>query len=131
MGSLSNYWELELLDHMFMKGSYTMLSNIWVALFTDDPTDAGTGTEVTGGSYARKSTAGADWNVAAAGAIDNANDITFVTATASWGTVTHVGLYDAVTAGNMLAHGALDASKAVGNGDTFKIAAGDFDVTLD
>jgi hypothetical protein len=130
-GSFSNYTENKVLDHIVGKTSFTMPS-VWVALSTADPTDDGSGiAEPVGGSYARKSTAGADWNAAAAGATSNANVITFVTATASWGTISHFALFDAVTAGNMLAHGDLTTAKAVGNGDTAKFNAGDLDLTLD
>jgi hypothetical protein len=95
-----------------------------VALSTADPTDSGGSiAEPAGGSYARKSTAPADWDAAVSGALDNANAITFVEATASWGTITHFALFDASTAGNMLAHGTLTASKLIDNGDTASFAA--------
>lgn len=121
--SKSDFLENKLLDHMLGKTSYTM-PTAYVGLFTAAPSDAGGGTEVTGGSYARKSTAGADWNAAAAGSSSNANAITFVTATASWGTVTHFGIFDAATAGNLLRWAALTTSKTIGNGDTASFAAG-------
>jgi len=131
MGSFGNYLENELLDHVMGKGSYTP-PTIYVALSTADPQDDASGlAEPSGNGYARKQTAAADWNVAASGATDNANDITFAQATGSWGTITHFALMDAATAGNMLMHGALTASKTIGNGDTAKFAAGDLDITLD
>ena len=115
-----------------MGSAYTQPTNIFVALSTADPTDSGGSiAEPAGGSYARKSTAGADWNAAASGALDNGNAITFAEATASWGLITHFALYDALTVGNMLAHGALTASKTIDNGDTASFAAGDLDVSLD
>lgn len=136
MGSFSNYAEVEILDHVVGKTSFTM-PIAYVTLATADPTDAGTGAShnecANTNAYARVTTSGADWNAAAAGAIDNANDITFPEATGSWGTVTHFTICDSGTygAGNMIAHGALSASKAIDNGDTPKFAAGDFDITLD
>lgn len=108
---------------MLGKTAWTM-PTAYVGLFTAAPSDSGGGTEVTGGSYARKSTAGADWNAASGGSTSNANAITFVTATASWGTVTHFGIFDAATAGNLLRWAALTTSKAIGNGDTASFAAG-------
>jgi hypothetical protein len=132
MGSFGNFLENELLDHVFMKGSYTPPTSIYIALSTADPTDSGGSiAEPTGGSYARKSTAGADWDAAASGALDNANAITFAEATGSWGTITHFALFDHLTAGNMLAHGALSASKTISDGDTASFAVGDLDVSLD
>jgi len=131
MGSFADYWENEILDHIFGKGSYTP-PTIYVGLSTADPTDDGSGlAEPTGDAYARVSTLAANWSVASSGALDNANDITFPEATGSWGTITHFALFDAATGGNMLAHGALSASKAIGSGDTAKFAAGDLDVSLD
>lgn len=132
MGSLSDYLENKILDHIFMNTSYTMLANIWVGLSTADPLDDATGlAEPSGGSYARVSTDGAAWDAAASGALDNGTDLTFPTATGSWGIITHFALFDAASAGNMLAHGQLTVSKTVGSGDTVKFAAGDLDVTLD
>jgi len=131
MGSFADYWENEILDHLFGKGSYTP-PTIYVGLSTADPTDDASGlAEPSGNSYARVATAGADWNVASGGAIANANDITFSEATGSWATMTHFALFDAASAGNMLAHGTLSVSKSISSGDTAKFASGDLDVTLD
>jgi len=127
-GSISNFLEDELLDHSVGTGSWSTPATAYIALFTDDPTDADTGTEVSGGSYARQSMA---FDAASGGACDNTSDVTFPEATASWGTVTHWGIYDADTAGNLLWHGDFDASKEIGSGDTAKVAAGDLDLTLD
>jgi len=131
MGSFSDYWENEILDHIFGKGSYTP-PTIYVGLSTADPLDNGSGlAEPTGNGYARVQTTAADWNTAAGGALDNVNDITFPQATGSWGTITHFALFDTASGGNILAHGALSASKTIGSGDTAKFAAGDLDVSLD
>jgi hypothetical protein len=131
MGSFSDYWENEILDHIFGKGSYTP-PTVYVALSTADPTDAGSGlSEPSGDGYARKQTSASDWNTASGGALDNANEIAFNEATGSWGTITHFALMDAASGGNMLGHGALSESKTIGSGDTAKFAAGDLDVSLD
>jgi hypothetical protein len=131
MGSFSDYWENEILDHIFGKGSYTP-PTIYIGLSTADPLDNGSGlAEPTGNGYARVQTTAADWNAAAGGALDNVNDITFPQATGSWGTITHFALFDTASGGNTLAHGALSASKTIGSGDTAKFAAGDLDVSLD
>jgi hypothetical protein len=133
MGSFSNYLELELLDHVFGCGnrSYTPPTNIFVALSTADPGEDGSGmAEPTGNNYARKSTAYTDWTVAASGALENANAVTFNEASGSWGTIAHFALFDALTGGNMLGYGELAVAKLVGAGDTIQFAAGDIDVTL-
>jgi len=131
MGSFADYWENKILDHLFGKGSYTA-PTIYVGLSTADPTDDSSGlSEPSGGSYARVSTVPGDWNVASGGATGNANDITFPEATGNWGTITHFALFDAESAGDMLAHGTLSVSKTISSGDTVKFSAGDLDVTLD
>ncbi len=128
--SFSDYLENKVLDHVFGKTAYTM-PTVYVGLSTADPLDSGAGlAEPTGGAYARVATTGADWNAAAAGAISNANALTFAQATGSWGTVTHFALFDAATLGNMLASGALTTAKAVGSGDTVKFDIGQLSATL-
>lgn len=139
MSALSNYLEQKLLDLVFNKQAYSA-PDTYVALFTDDPTDAGTGTEVSGGSYARELVdenggSSPTWNMAAVDGVgyvvDNAANIEFTQATGSWGTITHFGIFDAVTSGNLLFHGALDASVAITTGQTFRFAAGDLDLRME
>ena len=130
MGSFSNYAEAKILDHIVGKTSFTMPANVYMALYTDVPSDAGGGTECSGGDYARVECSD-DWNAAAAGSIDNANDIDFVEASAAWGDVTSFALLDALTDGNFLAWGTLTATKTVASGNTAKFLAGELTITLD
>lgn len=127
MAEMSNYLENALINATLRNTSYTSPSTVYVGLFTTDPTDAGTGTEVTGGSYARQSVtfAAPSNGVSASNAA-----VEFPQATASWGTITHIGILDALTSGNLLYHTALDVSKTIDNGDIFKIASGSLTVTL-
>lgn len=125
--SFSNYLETELLDHVFAGNAYTSPSTVYVGLFTSNPAEDGSGTEVSGGSYVRKA---GSFSVSGNTATTTAA-IEFPTATASWGTITHIGIYDASSAGNLLAYAALTASKAIASGDVFRIPAGDIDITLD
>ena len=128
--NLSDYLENKLLEHTVGKTSFTMPTGAYVALFTTAPTDvAGSGVEVTGGSYARVQS-NASWAAASAGSITTNADITFPTATANWGTITDVAIFDASTAGNMLWRGPLTASKVVNSGDVFKITTGNLTLTL-
>lgn len=127
MANFSNYLENALINATLRNTSYTSPTTVYVGLFTTDPTDAGTGTEVAGGSYARTAvTFGAPSN----GVATNNADVTFPTATGSWGTITHVGVHDASTTGNLLYHSSLTTSKTVGSGDVFKISTGNLSVTL-
>lgn len=125
--SFSNYLETELLDHVFAGNAYTSPTTVYVGLFTSNPAEDGSGTEVSGGSYVRKA---GSFSVSGNTATTTAA-IEFPTATASWGTITHIGIYDASSAGNLLAYAALTASKAIASGDVFRIPTGDIDITLD
>lgn len=135
MSAMTDYLEGELIKHIFRTGSFTKPTALYIALFTAAPNDAGGGTEVTGGSYARAqlNPADANWAAPAAGngVTSNAAAITFPAPTANWGSVTHFAIMDASTAGNMLFHGALTASKTVNNGDPApEFAIGDLTVTF-
>lgn len=133
MAALSDYLENALVNHIFRNTDYVRVANIYVALFTAAPSDAGGGTEVTGGAYARQALAtGASsaWDAASGGATANTATLTFPTATANWGTITHIGLFDALTVGNLMFHGALTVAKTVNNFDIFRFNAGDLDASL-
>ena len=127
MAEFSNYLENALINAVLRNTSYTSPATVYVSLYTSDPTDADTGTEVSGGSYARTAvTFGAPSN----GVSTNSADVTFPTATAAWGTVTHIGIHDASTAGNLLFHTPIDTSKTIDSGDIFKITSGNLSVQL-
>jgi hypothetical protein len=127
MAEFSNYLENALINAVLRNTSYTSPAAVYVSLYTSDPTDADTGTEVSGGSYARTAvTFGAPSN----GVSTNSADVTFPTATAGWGTVSHIGIHDASTSGNLLFHTPLDTSKTIDSGDIFKITSGNLSVTL-
>jgi hypothetical protein len=127
MAEMSNFLENALINATLRNTSYTSPSVVYLGLYTSDPTDADTGTEVSGGSYARQAiTFGAPSN----GVTTNTAAIEFPQATASWGTVGWIGIEDALTGGNLLYHSPLDASKAIATGDIFKIAIGSLSVTL-
>jgi hypothetical protein len=124
---MSNYLEDALINVTLRATAYTAPATVYVSLWTSDPTDAGSGTEVSGGSYARTAvTFAAPSN----GVTTNDADVTFPTATASWGTVGWIGINDALTTGNLLYHTALDTSKTIDSGDIFKISTGNLSVTL-
>jgi hypothetical protein len=128
MAGKSDYLENAVLNAVFNNTSLAVTTP-YVGLYTAAPTDAGGGTEVTGGSYARVS---ASFGAAASGAIANDVAVTFPSPTANWGTVTHFGIFDASSAGNLLYWGALDTSRNILNGDNApSFAIGALDVTED
>ena len=127
MAEISNYLEDALINGTLRATTFTAPAAVYVSLHTADPTDAGTGTEVSGGSYIRQA---ATFAAPSNGASATSADITFPQATASYGTVGWIGIWDAQTTGNMLYHTALDTSKAIDTGDIFKIATGSLTVTL-
>jgi hypothetical protein len=136
--AMTDYLENKLADHLFRTATFAKPSVLAVALYTAAPGETGGGTEVSGGGYARVANNPQDsnWNgthgttsgasSGSGGVVSNAGTLTFPTPTASWGTVTHFGLFDATTGGNLLVYGALTASKTINNGDpapTFQPAA--------
>lgn len=126
MAALSNFAENEMLDHMLGTGAYTAPSNVFLSLWTSDPTDAGSGTELSGSGYARQDI---NFGASSGGVATSSGVVTFPTSTGSWGTITHIGIHDAASSGNLLFHGALTASKAIGSGDVMQIANGAITIT--
>ena len=124
--NLSDYAENKILDHCLGKTSWTMPTSIKLGLFTSDPGEATGGTEVTGGSYARQTFT---VDTAVAGATQNAAEIAFPVATADWGIIGWVVIYEAATESRIW-HGALTATKEIKTDDQFKIATGALDITL-
>lgn len=127
--SLSNTFETSVLTWLLTGDAVTRPSAWYVALFTSNPDEDASGTEVStsGTAYARQSvTFSVSGNTAS-----NTAAIEFPTATASYGTVTHVGVFDASTAGNLIAYAALTTSKAIDTGDVLRLPANDLDITMD
>lgn len=129
MAEMSNYLENALLNGTLNATTYTAPTTIYVGLYTSNPTDANTGTEVSGGSYARKAVSFATAS-GTSGSVATDADVTFDEATAPWGVVGWIGILDALTGGNLLYHTALDVSKDIDTGDIFVIQTGNLTVTL-
>jgi hypothetical protein len=126
--AFTDYLENKLADHLFRATTYTP-STVYVGLMTSPCSDSAAGTEVSGGDYARVSVSKADasWkgthgsatgnSSGTGGTISNAAAVTFPAPTASWGVVTHWGIWDASTSGNLLICDDLTVSKTINNGD--------------
>ena len=123
--SFSNDFETRVLNYVFTTSSVTRPTTWRVALYTSAPSDTGGGTEVSGGGYARQAVT---FSVSGDTA-SNTAALEYATATAAYGTVSHVGVFDAATGGNLIAYAALATSKAIATGDVFRIPAGDLDIT--
>jgi hypothetical protein len=126
VSAFSNYLENKVLDHVFGGVPYSAPATLYLALYTSDPGDGNTGTECSGTAYARQTIA----FTVTADTASNSAAVEFPVAGSSWGTITHVGILDQLTSGNLLAHGALTASKAIASGDVFRVEIGDLDITL-
>lgn len=129
--SKSNYLGNKILDHALGGPDYARPATVYVALMTAAPNVAGGGTEVAGGSYARQAVTNdaANWPAAVTRSKSNANIINFPQATAAWGTVTHVAIYDALSGGNLLRFVALDAPITIQNGSQFSFPVGSLVIT--
>ena len=129
MAAASDYLENKLLDHSLGTTPFTSPGTVYVGLHTGSPLDDDSGAnEVTGGGYLRKTAAFA---AATAGSASTNATITFDAATAAWGTISHISLYDASTGGELLFHGAVTTSKTIETGDTFQISSGNLTISLD
>jgi len=129
MAGFSDYLEDKVLDHVFGGTAYTAPTTLYVALYTVAPTDTGGGTEVSGGAYARQ-TAAFTVSGTSPTTASNSAAVEYPTATANYGTVVAVGVFDASSGGNLLAYANLDTSKVVSTGDVFRFNTGDLDITL-
>ena len=135
MSSASDYLELEILDHVLGKGTrdFTSPANLFISLHTSSPTDTYTSGEISGNAYARTAVT---FNAASQPSTgltfaDNSATVTFPTASGgNWGTISHIGIWDNSTSGNLLFHGALTANRTVNDGDTFQIQAGSLTISL-
>ncbi|HEX5016534.1 MAG TPA: hypothetical protein VFX15_02985 [Actinomycetes bacterium] len=123
----SDYFENAILNWFRGTAFPAATGSVWVAAFITATTDAGGGTEVSGGSYARVEIpkASGEWSAPSGGTINQVDDVVFPTATANWGTITHIALFDASSGGNMLVHGALNASRTINSGDTLRLPSGE------
>jgi len=128
MAELSNYLENKLLDHVLRGTSYTSPTTVYMGLYTSDPGEDNTGTEVAGGSYARQVVS---VTTASGGIVTSSADVQFPQATADWGSVSHIGLLDALSSGNLLMYTPLTTTKLIETGDIFKVAAGSLTAQLD
>lgn len=128
MSAMSDYLENEILDHILATASYTAPATVYVGLSTGSFGDDNSGTELSGSGYGRVA---ASFGAAASGTASNDAAIEFSAATGDWGTVSHFGIFDASTAGNLLIHGSFTASKVIASGDILRIQTGDLDVSAD
>lgn len=128
MSAMSDYLENKVLDHILGTTAYTQPTTVYLGLSTATFGDDNSGTELSGSGYARQSVA---FDAASSGTADNSAVIEFPAATGSWGTITHFGVFDALTGGNLLVHGAFTTSKTIASGDIVRISAGDLDISAD
>lgn len=122
----SNYLENKVIDHFLGTSSTTAPSNVYMGLFTSNPTDANSGTEVSGNGYSRQVIT---FNAASSGSATNSSAETFTASGGNWGTITHFGIFDASSSGNLLYHGALTDDKVIEDGDSLVVASGAITIT--
>ena len=126
MAAASNFTENLALKFLLTNTTATRPTAWYVALFTTNPTDAGSGTEVSGTNYARTAVTFSVTDDTAT----NSAAVTFAAAGSNWGTVSHIGVYDASTAGNLLFHGSVTTAKQIDSGDTFTISTSNLSIVL-
>jgi len=129
MAALSDHAEALLLDWLMTNGSATRPTAWYVGLYTAAPSDSGGGTEVSGSGYAREAVTFAA-ATSPGGTTSNSGAVSFTASGGDWGSITHIGIHDAVSGGNLLWHGAMTASKTVADGDTLEFSIGNIDLTI-
>lgn len=107
------------LNHVLRNISYASPSTVYLALLTQDPTVAGTVNEASGGSYARSAIA---FDAASNGQCMNTSDIVFTNMPGV--VITHIGIMDAATGGNMLRYKELPSPVEVSTGNELTFLAG-------
>jgi hypothetical protein len=126
MAAASNYTENLALKFLLTNTTATRPTAWYVALFTTNPTDAGSGTEVSGTNYARTAVTFSVTDDTAT----NSAPVTFTAAGSNWGTVSHIGVYDNSSGGNLLFHGSVTTAKQIDSGDTFTISTSNLSIVL-
>lgn len=129
MAALSDHAEALLLDWLMTNGTATRPTAWYVALYTAAPSDSGGGTEVSGNGYSRQAVTFAA-ATSPGGTTSNTGAVSFTASGGNWGTITHIGIHDASTSGNLLWHGSMTASKTVADGDTLEFSIGNIDLTI-
>ena len=128
MTALTDVAETRVLQHLVNELAWTAPTTLYLALYTADPGEGGAGTEVSGGSYARQPIT---FNTVAGSTVTNNGDITFPTATADWGIITHGAIIDAATAGFVYLHSAFSPNQTINNGGQFKVLDATLTISLD
>ena len=126
MSAMSDYLELKFLDHFLSVASTSSPSAVYLGLATGSIGDDASGSELTGNNYSRKAITFAS---ASSGSIASNSAVEFDPATCSWGDVSHCGIFDASSSGNLLFHGSFTASKTIASGDILKVASGSLTIT--
>jgi|TARA_Y100001951_G_C11266891_1_gene256179 hypothetical protein len=126
MSAMSDYLELKFLDHFTGTASTSAPSAVYLGLATGSIGDDASGSELTGNNYSRKAITFAS---ASSGSIASNSAVEFDPATGSWGDVSHWGIFDASSSGNLLFHGSFTASKTIASGDILKVASGSLTIT--
>jgi hypothetical protein len=125
--SLTNTFETTTLTWLLTANSATRPTAWYIGLFTAAPNDTGGGTEVSGTAYVREAVT----FTVTGDTASNSAAVEWPVAGGSWGTITDLAIFDAVTAGNMIGYATLTSAKTIATGDVFRIPLGDLDVTLD
>ena len=140
MSAMTNYLEGALIDHLFRATLYSQTGTWHIALLTsayDEASAGGAEVSTSGTGYARIGVTrnSSSWTKTLATntySVANTNIITFGTPSANWGSITHVGLFDASTSGNLVLQAQLQFAKTINNGDPApKFNAGELKFTFD
>ena len=128
MSGFSNYLEEEILKAALNGQSFPLIPTVYLGLHLSSPTDADTGLEVDRPSYTRIQV---DFDSPTGGSTSNMYEVNFPIATESWGTITHFGIYSAITSGNLLFWGTFSSPVLIDAGDTLRIPQSSIALSID
>jgi len=132
MAQAGNWLEEAVLNYFFRNQAVPQPTAVYLALYINDPTDADTGTEVSGGAYTRQQvTFSAPVQTGDKGVISNNQKIEFAIATTDWGNVSHWAVRSASTGGNLLCRGSFSKVENIQTGNRFTIEIGSLQVTTE
>lgn len=127
MANISNYLKPLLLNHMMGKVALPLPANLYLGFFQNDVGADASGTEASGFGYARQLTS---WTTATQNVSSLAANVSQTPVGGDWATISHWGLFDALTLGNLWLYGQFDVPRVTQDGVAVTVDAGTLSVFM-
>lgn len=127
--ALTNFGEKKILNHI-LRNIESVPVSPYLALFKASPGEVGSQVdEISGNGYERQPIDFSE--VTSDGTTQNSTTVTFPEATGNWGLITHWGIADSLTGGNLIMYGEVDEPKTVNKSDMIKFNPGNLTISID